>query len=94
MDGYEEFKSEIFKMTKIDLSAYKEKQMKRRIDTLIGKYHVDGYKEFVIDPEAINRLRPDAEKPLRERMGHTRVEIAAGIATGCVVAWALNALMG
>lgn len=44
--------------------------------------------------EAINKLRDAGEKPLRERMGHTRVEIAAGILTGCVVAWALNALMG
>ena len=44
--------------------------------------------------EAINKLRGEGEKPLRERMGHTRVEIAAGIATGCVVAWVLNALAG
>ena len=44
--------------------------------------------------EAINKLRPDAEKPLRERMGHTRVEIAAGIITGCAVAWCMNALAG
>lgn len=44
--------------------------------------------------EALNKLRDTGEKPLRERMGHTRVEIAAGIVTGCVVAWALNALMG
>ena len=44
--------------------------------------------------EAINKLRGESEKPLRERMGHTRVEIAAGIITGCFVAWALNALAG
>ena len=44
--------------------------------------------------EALNKLRGEGEKPLRERMGHTRTEIAAGIATGCAVAWALNALMG
>ena len=44
--------------------------------------------------EAINALRGDSAKPLRERMGHTRVEIAAGIATGCAVAWVLNALAG
>ena len=44
--------------------------------------------------EAINTLRGDGAKPLRERMGHTRVEIAAGIVTGCFVAWALNALAG
>lgn len=44
--------------------------------------------------EAINKMRDGGEKPLRERMGHTRVEIAAGILTGCMVAWALNALAG
>lgn len=42
--------------------------------------------------EAINRLQalqtPDAA-PLRERIGHTRLEIAAGIVTGCVVAAAV-----
>lgn len=41
--------------------------------------------------EAINRLRGADEKPLRERMGHTRVEIAAGIVTGCAVAWGVHA---
>ena len=44
---YEWFKKQILIITTIDLSKYKEKQMKRRIDTLIAKYHVDGYKEFV-----------------------------------------------
>ena len=34
-------------MTKIDLNAYKEKQMKRRIDTLITKNGVDGYQNYV-----------------------------------------------
>lgn len=34
---YEYFKKEVYKLTKIDLNAYKEKQMKRRIDTLIAK---------------------------------------------------------
>lgn len=45
--GYEEFKKEIFALTKIDLNAYKEKQMKRRIDTLITKNSVDNYKDYV-----------------------------------------------
>lgn len=38
---------------------------------------------------AINRLQvasSDSAAPLRERMGHSRVEIAAGIAVGIVVA--------
>lgn len=34
-------------MTKIDLNAYKEKQMKRRIDTLIAKNHIDGYDNYI-----------------------------------------------
>ena len=37
MGDYELFKSKIFQMTKIDLSCYKERQMKRRIDALITK---------------------------------------------------------
>lgn len=44
---YEYFKKEVFKLTSIDLNAYKEKQMKRRIDTLIGKYNANGYDKFV-----------------------------------------------
>ena len=48
--------------------------------------------------EAINRLQqaqpapggaPPA-RPLRERMGHTPLEIAAGVLTGCAVAWAVH----
>ncbi|MCR5715861.1 MAG: protein-glutamate O-methyltransferase CheR [Lachnospiraceae bacterium] len=44
---YEYFKKEIFNMTKIDLDAYKEKQMKRRIDTLIGKNNIVGYDKYI-----------------------------------------------
>lgn len=44
---YEYFKKEILKLTQIDLNAYKEKQMKRRIDTLIGKSGVTGYDAYV-----------------------------------------------
>ncbi len=43
---YEWFKKAVYDLTKIDLNAYKEKQMKRRIDTLIGKYDVKGYDGF------------------------------------------------
>ena len=44
---YEWFKKGVYDLTKIDLNAYKEKQMKRRIDTLIGKYEVNGYDGFL-----------------------------------------------
>lgn len=44
---YEGFKTAVFKLTSIDLNAYKEQQMKRRIDTLISRRKIAGYEEFV-----------------------------------------------
>ena len=52
---YEYFKSEVYRITQIDLNAYKEKQMKRRIDTLILRHHLKGYQDFV------NSLKNDKE---------------------------------
>lgn len=53
---YEYFKKEVFALTTIDLNAYKEKQMKRRIDTLIAKHRIVGYDQYV------NALRTDKAK--------------------------------
>lgn len=47
MNGYEDFKKDILGLTKIDLNSYKEKQMKRRIDTLISKNRITSYKDYV-----------------------------------------------
>ena len=55
-DSYEDFKRDVFQLTKIDLNAYKERQMKRRIDTLIGKNNITLYKEYVA------LLKSDKEK--------------------------------
>ena len=44
---YEYFKKEIMALTTIDLNSYKEKQMKRRIDTLIAKHKIVGYDKYV-----------------------------------------------
>ena len=55
-DDYEFFKSQILTLTKIDLNAYKESQMKRRIDTLIAKNQCQGYSQFV------NLIKSDKEK--------------------------------
>ena len=44
---YEYFKKAVFDLTKIDLNAYKERQMKRRIDTLIQKNKIVGYDNYV-----------------------------------------------
>ncbi len=46
-DSYEVFKEDVLKLTKIDLNAYKERQMKRRIDSLITKHHYTSYKQYV-----------------------------------------------
>lgn len=47
MDNYEAFKVQVFQLTKIDLSSYKEKQMRRRIDSLIRKNGCDSYDAYV-----------------------------------------------
>lgn len=44
---YEYFKKEVLALTAIDLNCYKEKQMKRRIDTLILKHKIEGYDKYV-----------------------------------------------
>src|SRR5574344_606386 len=41
--SYEEFQKRIFLLTQIDLSAYKERQMRRRIDSLIDRNGVSSY---------------------------------------------------
>ena len=43
---YEQFKKNIFNLTKIDLSSYKEKQMRRRIDTLIERNSFKDYASY------------------------------------------------
>ncbi len=44
---YEYFIKAIYNLTTIDLGSYKEKQMKRRIDTLIDKHKIVGYDNYV-----------------------------------------------
>ena len=46
-NDYEYFKKAVYELTKIDLNAYKERQMKRRIDALIAKNSVSGYEKYV-----------------------------------------------
>ncbi len=55
-DKYEEFKANVLKLTKIDLNYYKEKQMRRRIDTLANKNGAKSYEEY------IQMIKSDKEK--------------------------------
>ncbi|MBO5302421.1 MAG: protein-glutamate O-methyltransferase CheR [Lachnospiraceae bacterium] len=47
LGDYEKFKKNIYAMTQIDLNCYKEKQMRRRIDTLITKNKCGTYDAYV-----------------------------------------------
>lgn len=47
MTDYEGLKKEVYALTKIDLNAYKEKQMRRRIDSLVIKHKLSHYKDYV-----------------------------------------------
>ncbi|MDO4799874.1 MAG: protein-glutamate O-methyltransferase CheR [Bacillota bacterium] len=46
MEGYEKFKSRILLKTGLDLNLYKERQMKRRIESLISRQNIAGYEEY------------------------------------------------
>jgi len=52
---YEWFKKTVYDLTKIDLSSYKQNQMKRRIDALIAKNNIKGYDAYV------NALKSDTK---------------------------------
>ena len=44
---YDYFIGEILKITQIDLSSYKQNQMKRRIDAFIARHEIKGYENFI-----------------------------------------------
>jgi chemotaxis protein methyltransferase CheR len=46
MHGYEGFKEKVYRKTGIDLSLYKERQMKRRIDSLIKRNGQSDYDDY------------------------------------------------
>lgn len=52
MEGYDKFKNSILNKTGIDLSCYKERQMKRRIESLIKRNNFNTYDEYY---NALNR---------------------------------------
>ena len=66
---YTYLKSEVMKLTKVDLNAYKENQMKRRIDQLINK---KGIKEY---PAYINLLKTD-KAALEEFLNHVTINVS------------------
>ncbi len=61
---YEQFKDQVYSLTKIDLDSYKEKQMKRRIDSLIAKNNFPGYAEYVASIKTDTKLFEEFVKHL------------------------------
>lgn len=53
---YEGFKKEVFALTGIDLGSYKEKQMKRRLNSLISKNNFSDYKLYIEAIKADRKL--------------------------------------
>ena len=49
MNGYEEFKKNINSLTGIDLSLYKERQMRRRIESLIKKNSFKNFESYFLE---------------------------------------------
>lgn len=46
MLGYEKFKEQVFRKTGINLSCYKERQMKRRIESLVKRNNFNSYDDY------------------------------------------------
>ena len=55
MEGYELFKSRVLKKTGLDLSLYKERQMKRRIESLVKRNKCEDFESYykLIDTDKV-----------------------------------------
>lgn len=69
MGDYEVFKDKVFQLTKIDLNCYKERQMRRRIDSLINKAKIANYAQYV------EALRTD-KKLLEEFVAYLTINVS------------------
>lgn len=56
MFDYEWFKKQVYEISGINLSYYKEKQMKRRIDALIKKYNMEQYEDYIRSIKANKKM--------------------------------------
>ena len=53
---YTEFKKDVYKLTNINLNMYKERQMKRRIESLIARKGYKGFQDFYKGMEQDDKL--------------------------------------
>lgn len=66
---YDGFKEEVYRVTSIDLNAYKERQMKRRIESLINKKGLKGYKDYI-------ELMKKDSKVLKEFLSYMTINVS------------------
>ncbi len=59
MDNYEVFKEKVYKLIGINLSSYKEKQMKRRINSLISRNGYNDYDDYFVALKSDSKLLDD-----------------------------------
>ncbi len=69
MDGYDEFALKIKNLCQIDLNSYKEKQMRRRIESLIRKNGLDNYNSYY-------NLLMSNKKHLQEFLGYITINVS------------------
>ncbi|MDD4569405.1 MAG: chemotaxis protein CheR, partial [Tepidanaerobacteraceae bacterium] len=69
MDNYNNFVAKIKKICRIDLSNYKEKQMKRRIDSLIRRNGHENYSTYIEQLE-------QSEQHLKEFLGYITINVS------------------
>lgn len=69
MEGYAEFTIQIKKLTNIDLNYYKEKQMRRRIESLIKRNGLDDYVAYL-------KLLKESQKHLREFLEYITINVS------------------
>ncbi len=67
--GYEEFKADVYRLTDIDLNLYKERQMKRRIETLMQRKKFANFETFFQGMKADNAL-------LREFISYLTINVS------------------
>ncbi|MCR4430652.1 MAG: protein-glutamate O-methyltransferase CheR [Tepidanaerobacteraceae bacterium] len=69
MDGYKDFTGQIKDLCKIDLSEYKEKQMKRRIESLIKRNGLSDYNSYF-------NLLKNSDNHLKEFLDYITINVS------------------
>lgn len=77
MNGYEEFKKNIDSLTGIDLSLYKERQMRRRIESLMNKNRFKNFESYFLELEKHKKkIEKDNSNLYEEFLKHITINVS------------------